>query len=39
MRHGEAVEEGPAGDVLAEPKHVYTQSLVEAAGIGSEDAG
>jgi ABC-type glutathione transport system ATPase component len=37
MRHGVAVEEGPAGKVLAEPKHEYTQALLAAAGIGSED--
>lgn len=31
MRHGEIVEEGPARDVLTQPRHSYTQGLLAAA--------
>ncbi|RUT30382.1 ABC transporter ATP-binding protein [Arsenicitalea aurantiaca] len=31
LRSGEAVEAGPAGEVLVQPRHPYTQTLVEAA--------
>ena len=30
MRHGEVLESGPARQVLTEPRHVYTQSLLAA---------
>lgn len=34
MKHGLAVEAGATSEVLANPKHEYTQALVKAAGIG-----
>ncbi|MBO1074169.1 ABC transporter ATP-binding protein [Roseomonas marmotae] len=30
MRHGEVVEQGPAGDILNHPRHPYTRALVAA---------
>ena len=31
LRHGEAVEAGPVGQVFAQPQHAYTKSLLAAA--------
>lgn len=38
MQNGVIVEEGNPQDVYFEPKHVYTKSLLEAAGISEEEA-
>ncbi len=31
MRHGEVVEQGPAADIFANPRHPYTRALLKAA--------
>ena len=40
LRHGEVVEEGPAGEVLAMPRAEYTRALMAAAfGLQADETG
>ncbi len=40
LRHGKVVEEGPAGEVLAQPRESYTRALMAAAfGLQADESG